>query len=80
MIDILIIIIILISMIVLTLIKTMEEVRIILNLIIVTSLFFYIGFNIENSYISKTFLILAIIILILIPITLILKYIEKITN
>jgi hypothetical protein len=77
MIEILIIIILFLSLIIINMIKMIEEIRIIMELIIVSTLFFYLCFNIEIELLSRIFGILGIIFLLLIPIHTILKYVEK---
>jgi hypothetical protein len=79
MIDIIIIIIFVIIFILFKMIKNFDEVKLIIDYILVSTLCFYIGYNISNIFTSKLFLILGIISFLLIPISIILKYIEKIT-
>jgi len=77
MIDILIIIIFIITLLLFQIIKLHEEVKIIITLLIASSLFFYIGLNINNEIVSKVFMILTFISILYVPISIIVKYIEK---
>jgi hypothetical protein len=58
-------------------IKLTEEIRLIINLIIVSSLLFYIASDVTDLLVSKMFIILGIVSLFLIPFSIVMKYIEK---
>lgn len=54
-----------------------KEILLIVNGLIISSLSFYIALNIEDVYISKIFMVLTFISIIMIPILLIMIYLEK---
>ena len=79
MIDILIILISLIAIILFDLlILPSDDLRRLIQAIIINAVLYYIGFNINSVDMSKVFLALALITSLLIPIIAILQYIEKI--
>jgi len=78
MIDLLIIIILIVTIIFFQLILMPEMIKILINLILLCSFLFYIGANISDVNISIVFMILSVICILLIPILIIINYIEKI--
>ena len=80
MIDLIIIIIFFIIYVLYQMIPMIEEIKISIDLILVSAMLFYIGSNIGDISASKVFMILSIVSILLIPLTIVLKYMEKISN
>jgi hypothetical protein len=59
-------------------IPMLPEIKLTIQFIVISSLCFYIAMNINDRYLTYTFMILSIISILLIPFTLIIKYMEKI--
>lgn len=78
MIDAIIILIFLVILVVIHIIEMIDILRTILNLVLTTSILFYVGYNVSNIFLSKIFISLGNIMLIILFLVIIILYMEKI--